>query len=197
MSKLYTITSNYSQGSQVQIQGTHASDELFLKFEEEYRNTSLGNVFYAWMKHDKTRVDLKINSPEDIEKIAYFFETYSKDLNIPFATFQEPALRNSTTAISFVAPDILCQPVQYAIQELFFELIKCKKKDMIINSFVDNFSIANVLNRLKFFTKGCTILISSQSNDVTIEYDDVSIQSIKLNPAQLEFYRTVRHLKLS
>lgn len=194
MSKLYTITSNYSQGSQVQIQGTHASDELFLRFEEEYKNTSLGNVFYAWMKHDKTRVDLKINSPEDIEKIAYFFETYSKDLNIPFATFQEPALRNSTTAISFVAPDILCHPIQYAIRDLFFELIKFKNRHIQMNSFVDNFCMADILNSLKFHSNGCTILLSSQSNDVTVEYEDVSI---KLNPAQLEFYRTVRHLKLS
>ncbi len=194
MSKLYTITSNYSQGSQAQIQGIHSSDELFLRYEQEYKNTVLGTIFFNWLDKDKTRVDLKINKPSDIEKLAELFQTYSDELSIPFAVFQEPELRFTTTAISFVAPDVLCHPIQYAIRDLFFELKKCKNKDDKINSFLDNFSIAGVLNTLKFNTNGCTILISSLSNTVTVEYDDVSIQ---LTPAQLEFYRVVRHLSLA
>lgn len=194
MSKLYTITSNYSQGSQAPIQGTHASDELFLRYEQEYKNTDLGNIFFSWLDKDKTRVDLKINKPSDIEKLAELFQNYSHELSIPFAVFQEPEMRFTTTAISFVAPDVLCHPIQYAIRDLFFELKKHKPKDLSINSFLDNFSIANVLNSLKFYSNGCNILISSLSNTVSVEYDDVSIQ---LTPAQLEFYRIVRHLSLA
>lgn len=194
MSKLYTITSNYSQGSQAFIQGIHASDELFLRYEKEYKNTLLGNIFFNWLDKDKTRVDLKINKPTDIENLAALFAQHSESLLVPFAIFQEPELKNTTTAISFVAPDILCHPVQYAIKDLFFELKKLKDEDTKINSFLDNFCISRVLNLVKFYSNGCTFLLSGQTNNVTIEYDDVSIE---LNPAQLEFYRIVRHLPLS
>jgi len=205
MSKLYTITSNYSQGSQAQIQGTHASDELLLKFLEQYTGNPLGDIFFKWLKEDKTRVDLKINSPKDIEKMADFFHNYSKDLSIPYAIFQEPELNNSTTAISFVGPDDLCHPIQSAVTDLFYAASKGCSNVYSFLDFKGVYELYSILcdrdnvNKIQFKNCNFVFVDLELSEIVTVKYRDYHNNevSVNLNLAQLEFYRTVRNLPLS
>lgn len=198
MSKCYTITSTYSQGSQVQIQGIHASDELFARYLKEYKDNELGALFYDWMTVHKTRVDLKINDPEDIENIAAMFERHVEQLKVPFATFQEPRMKFTTTAICFVAPDALCHPIQYAVYD-FFEDLRLDKDAVSFFDIVDFNGLFNESGDKKSRNyKGCVFSYKDEST-VGVSYLDRkgSRVFLDLNLAQLEFYRVIRRLPTS
>lgn len=152
-------------------------------------------------------MSLKVHSPKDIEKLSLFLENNKKYLNIPFAFFKEPEINNSMTAISLVAPKELCLPIQKEVNYLFSEISKL----IPINSFIDlkdrNPQLELYKNILLMdkniiqLNKEIDLIekeIFFKINFITFnENDERQENSIFLNLAQLEFYRTVRQFKLA
>lgn len=123
--KKFIITSIYSQGSQAAVQGGHASDELSLIMKKE--NSKLSELYWNWAENFKTYVFLEMGNPKEIETLENWIKENKKTLNVPSAKFKEPALNNTVTACSFVAPKKLCENIQYNIKNL---LTKLKQKGL-------------------------------------------------------------------
>lgn len=123
--KKFIVTSLYSQGSQVAVQGGHASDELSLKMKKE--DTELSKMYWDWSENFKTYVQLEVGSPREVAKLENWISENEKELRVPSAHFKEVELNDSVTACSFVAPTKLCENIQYNVKNL---LTKMKEKGL-------------------------------------------------------------------
>lgn len=206
MSKLFSITSMYSLAAQENIQATHADDELCLKVIQKELNLQENINYTDWITNFKTRVSLKVHSPKDVEKLSLFLEENKYELNIPFASFREPEMNDSMTAISLVAPLELCHPLQKEVNHLF--VILADISETRIFSFMDykkNESIfEDALMNTDLSTKYVNIVAKKDQNMDTLFFfsfhdskSDNEFKTVALNYAQLEFYRTVRQYRLA
>ena len=105
--RAYVIVNLYSQGIQTGVQGAHALANLAVEAPGLHRE---------WAVNDKTLIFLRGGDPESLDVLAERLEDQyhhlvdalgyqvTMDTEIPVASFQEPALGNSTTAIAVLLP---------------------------------------------------------------------------------------------
>lgn len=95
--KMYFITNMYLSPIQRGIQSAHALAEL-------YENNSDSNleIVSDWAKNHKTIIVLNGGTNESMKRIYSKIEELSLDANLILATFNEPELNNTLTAIALL-----------------------------------------------------------------------------------------------
>lgn len=117
--RAYVIVNLYSQGIQTGVQAAHALANLAVAAPLLHRK---------WATDGKTLIFLRGGDPTSLDALAerlenQYQQVYEEltgyelcsDTEVPIATFQEPALGNSTTAVAVLLPVL---PEDYQVRSL-------------------------------------------------------------------------------
>ena len=154
-----------------------------------YKDTVLGKVYLEWNKKHKTYVFLELPSQIEILELHSWLTEHEDTLSVPSAIFKEPALNDSVTAISFVAPEKLCLNIQFLVRNFKNFLIE----EHQINDFLE------VKSGINYFCKisNCHINyeVEKESFRVVVPEDGEMVEHF-FNVYELEYFIKVRFLRL-